>query len=52
MGWGGPDCSIPVPVTTSGPTLMPPSANTTLSMKRNEVIYGKAFHVPNLIYII
>lgn len=41
MGWGGTDCSLAIQVTTHSATQMPPSSNTTLSMKRNEVIYGK-----------
>lgn len=40
-GWGGSDCSLAIQVTTHSPTQMPASSNTTLSMKRNEVIYGK-----------
>lgn len=44
-GFGGTDCSLAIMVTTHSPTQMPPSSNTTLSMKRNEVIYGKTNRV-------
>ncbi|XP_055712336.1 disintegrin and metalloproteinase domain-containing protein unc-71 isoform X4 [Phlebotomus papatasi] len=41
FGWGGPDCSIPIPLTTLAPTSVPPPSNSTLKMERKIVTYDE-----------
>uniref|UniRef100_A0A1B0CAS2 Uncharacterized protein n=2 Tax=Lutzomyia longipalpis TaxID=7200 RepID=A0A1B0CAS2_LUTLO len=51
FGWGGPDCSISIPLTTSAPTAVPPPSNSTLKMERKIVTYEN-YHGSNTVFLV
>ncbi|XP_031627825.1 disintegrin and metalloproteinase domain-containing protein unc-71 [Contarinia nasturtii] len=51
MGFGGPDCSIVIPVTTSAPTDAPPAINSEISYEKKETPYEN-YHGSNTMFLV